>query len=982
MWKTLKEGLQEFSRDALRETTHIKSVVDKVVPVTKSLASGEVLGKRFRAESSRDTQFAANNAQALDDSRDDDGTNEEEEEEEPGEGWAVGLSPLAVISHGGEGWDNLSADATFDSVPLEIHSTLPEASDTSDGETGKAFEPDVPAEVKSKAGANGKSQPDLPVHDVHQRTPVGSASAPEVVASASGEKIPGGNSTEALQAQRPTAGLPATGGLDAKAEDGVPTEAFAAAVAASQQTKRNAGGASSNEAEVGTKPSISRDGEATVAMAASVEDTQAVQRLAVLKERELRAKAAATQEAEALAKQVQEARQRAKREAAEAERFKALCDQLRASLEEALGERGDLAGRVSALEDELEEARAEAVRLEAEVGELESAGAEASRMAEEELQAAQGDYRKLHDRMQAAEAKAIKNEKDAAAARKEKEAVEQRLKMTTATLEKKIAGLNADLQSRQKEADKVRKETEEMEKAFTELRELLKQAVAERDGLVDNSAERERLLEELRVDLEKAENEVDIARREALETSMALAEAAAEVRAAREAAVAKALGDDERQQLEAACKTAAAAARASAEEAQGWQEKCVALERESNSRGRHLAQAEADLAVANQRALAAEADAEEARRLRAEAEGTTEQLREQTERRAKIFNAAVKAAVNKIQVDLESARDEALERVEALVADAHAHREEQRGLQEQARALMESLRAAQVEVTQLKEETAALCKQQAEAERELSDLRAQERAAAEGAKEAARATATQAASMEALRQQLEADVEAERAALKAEQERAAAASVSAARDQAALKADVATALAKASEEAASLKARIRELEGRSSGYENGLETGPVRSTDSGGQASAVRPLQPAGAREGSAADKRSGVAPRAAVTKNALEYLELDKSREARLLVRDHQDEAAGEALLGGPKGRRSAKRDPRDLLGGSGSWLQRRSALEEVERGPTGRISRRSFLIGLYIMLLHIMVMLSFTRSRPWTEISSGEKVMVLPGR
>ena len=42
---------------------------------------------------------------------------------------------------------------------------------------------------------------------------------------------------------------------------------------------------------------------------------------------------------------------------------------------------------------------------------------------------------------------------------------------------------------------------------------------------------------------------------------------------------------------------------------------------------------------------------------RAEAQGLTEQLRAEAERRARVFNAAVKAAVGRIQRDLEAERD-------------------------------------------------------------------------------------------------------------------------------------------------------------------------------------------------------------------------------------------------------------------------------------------------------------------------------------
>ncbi len=60
-------------------------------------------------------------------------------------------------------------------------------------------------------------------------------------------------------------------------------------------------------------------------------------------------------------------------------------------------------------------------------------------------------------------------------------------------------------------------------------------------------------------------------------------------------------------------------------------------------------QAEAQAALA-----AAEAD----RSSRAEAQGMSEALRLESERRARVFNNAVKAAVGKVQRELEAERDE------------------------------------------------------------------------------------------------------------------------------------------------------------------------------------------------------------------------------------------------------------------------------------------------------------------------------------
>lgn len=61
---------------------------------------------------------------------------------------------------------------------------------------------------------------------------------------------------------------------------------------------------------------------------------------------------------------------------------------------------------------------------------------------------------------------------------------------------------------------------------------------------------------------------------------------------------------------------------------------------------------------AQSEAHAALAAAEAERSTRAEAEDQTETLRQEQERRARVFNNAVKAAVGRVQRELEGERDE------------------------------------------------------------------------------------------------------------------------------------------------------------------------------------------------------------------------------------------------------------------------------------------------------------------------------------
>eukprot|EP00983_Pelagomonas_calceolata_P062053 1147121-Pelagomonas_calceolata.AAC.2 len=90
-------------------------------------------------------------------------------------------------------------------------------------------------------------------------------------------------------------------------------------------------------------------------------------------------------------------------------------------------------------------------------------------------------------------------------------------------------------------------------------------------------------------------------------------------------------------------------------------------------RGDPICMAEADAAVRRQKlyangalaqspshaeAHAAVAAAEAERSTRAEAEGATETLRQEQERRARVFHNAVRAAVGRVQSQLERERDE------------------------------------------------------------------------------------------------------------------------------------------------------------------------------------------------------------------------------------------------------------------------------------------------------------------------------------
>ena len=114
--------------------------------------------------------------------------------------------------------------------------------------------------------------------------------------------------------------------------------------------------------------------------------------------------------------------------------------------------------------------------------------------------------------------------------------------------------------------------------------------------------------------------QVETARREAGESSVRIAELAAEVQVARESAKESALEEAQKHQevLEASLQLLRVEGEKRQVALEEWKGKAERVEGESKVRGRHLAQVEADLALAQLKVLAAEEEADEARRLRAE----------------------------------------------------------------------------------------------------------------------------------------------------------------------------------------------------------------------------------------------------------------------------------------------------------------------------------------------------------------------------
>ncbi|CAI5956279.1 unnamed protein product, partial [Closterium sp. NIES-64] len=432
-----------------------------------------------------------------------------------------------------------------------------------------------------------------------------------------------------------------------------------------------------------------------------------------------------------------------------------------------------------------------------------------------------------------------------------------------------------------------------------------------------------------------AQQQVQKLREEVAGANKALAEAREAVRVSEEGgACAEACRAEETHQLEAKLSAATAAAASAAAEAEELKGKVAAGEREVKEVQRGLAAVEAELALANQRAAEAEQQAEEAKRQRAQAEGTSEQLREETERRAKLFNAAVKAAVSRIQSELEEERDEALQQVQ-----------QQGEAMEQMR---QDMRALEVRLVEVEGERAALEKRGEEAEgrevhqrvvverlrREVEEGEGRVRAAmaeAEGERQAGKQLQGKLAETEARRAEAEAAVAARDKEVEALRQQVA----DMQRDSTSLKVAALEASNRAGEEERRLQRRISELEqqvasaaARASKAEEASEKEGTRRGSGDGAGSSGSSTAVASSAKARAAGGGGGVGSSSA-----------DRLRKSRLAHSSQNLPATSAGTLA-------------SLVGSA-----RRLFFEDdrLSAAP-GRVSRRTFLLIAYVFLLHLM--------------------------
>mmetsp|Transcript_2916 Transcript_2916/g.6376 ORF Transcript_2916/g.6376 Transcript_2916/m.6376 type:complete len:835 (-) Transcript_2916:499-3003(-) len=231
-------------------------------------------------------------------------------------------------------------------------------------------------------------------------------------------------------------------------------------------------------------------------------------------------------------------------------------------------------------------------------------------------------------------------------------------------------------------SEDMRRAYNDMKKAYDDMKGLLKKSMDECMRLSEEVVRLEQAARQAQSTAADQAAAAKAAKKEAADAGVALAQAKKDAAAA-EKALAKAQAaldskvsseasnaelDALHTELAAAVRQASAAVQAKeaaevqAQLAEKARQEAEAARNEAD-RLRREAQAEAHAAIA-----AAEAE----RNVRAEAEGLSESLKADSERRARVFNNAVKAAVGKVQRELEAERDELqshLREMQRLLAD-------------------------------------------------------------------------------------------------------------------------------------------------------------------------------------------------------------------------------------------------------------------------------------------------------------------------
>eukprot|EP00899_Mesostigma_viride_P004808 jgi/Mesvir1/14328/Mv09739-RA.2 len=675
----------------------------------------------------------------------------------------------------------------------------------------------------------------------------------------------------------------------------------------------------------------------------------------------------------------------------------ALLAELRASLEAALADRADTEGQLSTL-------RASMRQL------ADEHAAESSRWQQQRMQ--------LEATVEALRGDKAALEAVAAAAESKHGQLEGRVKAMAAGLEERLKTLTATIKRTEADNEELRGENKslaEENKALAEetrgLREALEASNVEQRRMGGVTSAMESTLDRLKEEMRSAEQELAATKRQLAETTAALASAHTEVEQLRP----QVLVADERRGFQDAIAAGAVEVAALKEELTQLNLQLLASAADAKKRAKQAKDAE-------MRALAAE---EVARELKAslavleEAQVATNaelgRMKAEAERRARSFNTAVKAAVEKMKQEWEAEREQLQLQVASLKELEGELREQEAGAaalaveyEDAARAARAARDAALQTLAETVAERDTLRERGAEAERAAAE-RAEEaasrdkelRAAEDKIQQLVAATELAQAQLKAARHEAQQAAERWRAQVQelssqlahAEQSRDAATVLALqAQSHTSVSGDE---LAGAHQAASDLRLRLAEAEQRAEEQRKRADKAEAAAQEAQQRAQAAA----------------AASAPRAHV----LEGMGLDGVREERLTwheqLRSGNAESVGLAIASAtkrglkellPKGaQRGTGSDAsfgvlgrwhqpqQGLLGVLADWLGYLwSGAESLQRGLMantelasltssssssasggvgamlrGRISSRSALLLVYLVLLHVMVMLSFNK-------------------
>eukprot|EP00898_Chlorokybus_atmophyticus_P001063 jgi/Chlat1/1958/Chrsp157S00785 len=254
---------------------------------------------------------------------------------------------------------------------------------------------------------------------------------------------------------------------------------------------------------------------------------------------------------------------------------------------------------------------------------------------------------------------------EAERAKKQKAALEQKVKTLAAALEKRIQTLNASVEGSKAENDELKAENARLSDTVSELEDQVQRVLADKTKVVEQHRATERQRSQSDDLATRLQAEVATAHRETAEANAALAECRSQLselqtRFETESA-GRAMSEDERNGFKAALSVVSAEKAAAVAEAARYRDQLRQVGEEGKRAVKVASAADARAAAAEERRYTAEAALAEMMRKSGEAQGMAERLKEEGERRAKAFNSAVKAAVGRMQQEWEEERAELVE---------------------------------------------------------------------------------------------------------------------------------------------------------------------------------------------------------------------------------------------------------------------------------------------------------------------------------